>query len=116
MTFFRMGFTLMAPVFSVLVAKRGLFHLTALPSSERSRSHSGSASVLDHFAPLPTANSSLGSPGRFLLTRLTVGFKLTVLKPSFFLVLTSVRDLSSFIDSEVRGGVGGRVGRVETST
>lgn len=106
----------MAPLFSVLVAKRGLLHLTALPSSERSRSHSGSASVLDHFAPFPTINSSLGSPGRFLLTRLTTDVKFTILNPSFFLVLASVRDLSSFIDSEVRGGVSGRVGRVETST
>ena len=61
-------------------------------------------------------NSSLGSPGRFLFTRLTTGCKLTVLKPSFFLVLASVRDLSSFCERDVRGGVGGRVGRAEGST
>jgi hypothetical protein len=111
-----MPFTLIAPLLSVLAAKRGLFHFTARPSSERSRSQSGSASVFDHFPPFPTTKSSLGSPGRFLLTRLTVGCKLTVLKPSFFFVLASVNDLSSFSDNEVSGGVEGRVGRVETST
>ena len=44
-----------------------------------------------------------------------VGCKFTVLKPSFFLVLASVRDLSSFCEREVSGGVVGRVGREETS-
>lgn len=80
------------------------------------RSHSGNASPLLHFAPFPTANSSLGSAGRFLLTRLTVGCKFTVLNPSFFFVLLSVSAWSYLFESEINGGVCGIVGRVETST
>lgn len=107
--------TLIAPFRSAFTINRGLFHLIAFPSSVRSRSQSGSASSLLHFAPFPIMNSSLASPGRFLLTRLTSYSKLTALKPSFFLVLASVRDLSSFWERDVRGGVAGRVGREETS-
>src|SRR5208282_2974367 len=115
-TFFKIPLTLMAPLLSVLAMNCGLFHLIALPSSSvRSRSQSGRASFLLHLAPFPTMNSSLGSGGRFLLTRFTAGCKFTVLKPSFFLVLASVRDLSSFWEREVKGGVAGRVGRVDTS-
>ena len=115
-TFFKIPLTLIAPLFSVLVMNRGLFHLIVWPSSfVRSRSQSGRASLLLHLAPFPIMNSSLGSGGRFLLTRLTVGSKFTVLNPSFFLVLASVRDLSSFWEREVKGGVAGRVGRVDTS-
>lgn len=44
-----------------------------------------------------------------------VGCKVTVLNPSFFFVLASVIDLSSFREREVSGGVVGRVGRVQTS-
>jgi hypothetical protein len=49
------------------------------------------------------------------LTRLTVDWTFTVLNPSFFLVLLSVRALSSFCDKEVNGGVCGLIGRVVTS-
>jgi hypothetical protein len=115
-TFFRIPLILIAPLRSVLAMNRGLFHVTVPSLSARSRSHSSAASPLLHFAPFPTAKSSLGSPGRFLLTRLTVGWTFTVLKPSFFLVLLSVSALSSFSDKEVNGGVCGLIGRVVTST
>ena len=114
-TFFNIPLTLNAPRLSVFAMKRGLFHLT-FPSSGTLRSQSGNASSLLHFAPFPIMKSSLGSSGLFLLTRLTLGCKFTVLNPSFFFVFASVSDFSSFCDSEVSGGVGGRVGRLVTST
>ena len=110
-TFFKIPLTLIAPLRSVLVMNRGLFHLIVLPSSETFRSHSGSPAPLLHFVPFPTMNSSLGSPGRFLLTLIIVDCKLTVLNPWFFLVLASVNDFNSFCESELRGGVAGLVGR-----
>src|SRR5437773_4840707 len=100
-TFFKIPLTLIAPLRSGFTINRGLFHLIAFPSSVRLRSQSGRASLLVHLAPFPTEKSSLGSEGRFLLTLLMVGCKFTVLKPSFFLVLASVRDLSSFCEREV---------------
>lgn len=114
-TLFKIPLTRNAPRLSGLLMNRGLLHRT-FPSSGTLRSHSGKAASLLHLAPFPIMNSSLGSPGRFLLTRLTVDCIFTNLYPSFFFVLASVSDFSSFCDRDVNGGVGGRVGRVATST
>ena len=98
-TFLSIPLTRKAPLRSVFIINRGLFHLTLLISSSPSPGvlyQARSASPLLHFPPLPIINSSDGSPGRFRLTFFTVGCKFTVLKPSLRFVFRSVRDLSSF--------------------
>ena len=111
-TFFSIPLTRKAPLRSVFIINLGLFHLTLLTSSSSVTflSHTRAASPLLHFPPFPIIKSSDGSPGRFLLTFLTVDCKFTVLKPSLRFVFRSVRLFSSFWERDVKGGVVGLVG------